>query len=144
MAAVGSLFLYVFYFVLGASGLILLILTFASKRRVKPWTLAGGLGFLAFLGYLLYEDRIGYKERQLQQVGTYYLTSYPSCDSCVLELKDDMTYEIRSKGNVIETSNWHYEVGGDYWILYLDYDRKQLGSGYYAYKKSILRNPRTP
>ena len=57
------------------------------------------------------------------------MTTYRNCDSCYLELKENMTCIVVNKGKIIEQSNWHYEVGGDYWITYLDNDKHQLGSG---------------
>ena len=75
-----------------------------------------------------------YRNSQLDKVGIYYLTNNPKCELCYLELKEDMTYTIINKGEVIEKSNWHFESGGDYWITYLDNDKSQLGFGNYEYK----------
>lgn len=139
MSALGELFIYVIYFVLGAAGIIFLVLTFTAKKSMKLWTLIGSL----FFGYLFfhfksYQDYI-YKQNQLSVVGTYYLTSYPNCDSCYLELKENMIYIVVDKGKILKQSKWHYEVGGDYWITYLDNDRYQLGSGQYSYDRYELK-----
>ncbi|MFL5748428.1 MAG: hypothetical protein ACJ751_27395 [Niastella sp.] len=53
-----------------------------------------------------------------------------------------MTYIIVSKGKIVETSIWHYEMGGDYFITFLNNDSDQLGSGAYAYKDYKLKYPR--
>lgn len=139
MPALGELFIYLIYvfLVLGAVGFI--YLTFYLKKSRKPWTILGCIlcCFLFFNYRSCLKD--AYKRSQLTQVGIYYLTEYPNCDNCKLELKEDMTYEVRSNGKVIEKSNWHYEVGGDYWITYLNNDNHHLGSGNYAYKEYDLK-----
>ncbi|MES2662385.1 MAG: hypothetical protein V4629_03685 [Pseudomonadota bacterium] len=139
MSALGELLIYFIYFVLGLGTLLFLALTFTAKRTIRVWA---GLGTL-FLGFLLFSFKScqsdNYKENQLSQVGLYYLTDYPNCDSCIIELKENQTYEVTKHGQIIERSDWHYEVGGDYWITYLDNNNYQLGSGKFAYKKSKLK-----
>jgi hypothetical protein len=138
-SALGELFVYIIYFVLGIACIFFVRLTFTTKRQNKIWTGFAGLFFIFLLfKYHSYLSN-SYKKNQLSQVGLYYLTNYPNCDSCVLELKENQTYQIKRKGQIIEQSNWHYEVGGDYFILYLDNDKHQLGSGDYAYEKYNLK-----
>ena len=139
MSALGELFIYVIYFVLGLACIIFLLLTFTSKKSIKPWTLIASILFCFLFFTFKSCQKENYKQNQLSVVGTYYLTSYPNCDSCYLELRENMTYIVVDKGKIIESSNWHYEVGGDYFITYLDNDRHQLGSGDYSYERYKLK-----
>jgi hypothetical protein len=141
MSAISELIVLLIFVLLGVCGLAFIFLTFKVRRSNKPWTLLTSFLFI-FLIFCFRSCEInGYKNSQLHQVGIYYLTNFPNCDDCILELKEDMTYQVRSKNKVIENSNWHFESGGDYWITYLDNDRSQLGSGDYAYKKYHLKYP---
>ena len=139
MSALGELFIYIIYFVLGILSIGFLVLTMTSKKKTKILT---GLATL-FFGFLLFSFKScqsrNYKENQLSQVGLYYLTEYPDCDFCIIELKENQTYEVTKNGQVIERSNWHYEVGGDYLITYLDNDKYQLGNGKFEYYKYKLK-----
>ncbi|HKC67609.1 MAG TPA: hypothetical protein VKG26_05225 [Bacteroidia bacterium] len=140
MSAIGELIIYFIYFILGLTCLIFFISTLLlSKKRAKIWT---GLATLVF-GFLLFSFKScqssHYKKNQLEHVGLYYLTSYPNCDSCIIELKENQTYQVSKRGQIIEQSNWHYEVGGDYWIVYLDNDNYQLGCGKFAYQVYKLK-----
>ena len=141
MAALGELAVYIIYLLLAIGGLVFLFFTFRVKRSIKPFTLLGFGLFVFLIAKYSSHNKEVYRDWQLQHVGIYYLTDHPDCDSCVLELKEDMTYEVRSGNKVIEKSNWHFESGGDYWITYLDHDRHQLGAGDYAYKKYKLKYP---
>jgi hypothetical protein len=139
MSALGELFIYVIYAVLAMACIISLLLSFTSKKQTKPWAFIASLLFaFLFFGFRSCQ-KSNYKENQLSVVGTYYLTSYPSCDSCYLELKEDMTYLVMNKGKIVESSNWYYEVGGDFFITYLNNDKYQLGSGNYSYKDYTLK-----
>jgi len=144
MSALGELIIYVVYFMLGLHCIIFIVLTITSKKSTKPWTLLASLMFVfLFFNFKSCQDN-NYKRNQLSVVGVYYLTNYPNCDSCYLELKENMSYVIVNEGKVIEQSNWHYEVGGDYWIIYLDNDRHQLGSGEYFYERYKLKHSNDP
>jgi hypothetical protein len=139
MSALGELLIYFIYFVLGLGSLLFLALAFISKRTTKIWASLAAL----FFGSLFFSFRSwqndNYKKNQLSQVGKYYLTDYPNCNSCIIELKENLTYEVTNSGKIIEQSNWHFEVGGDYWITYLDNDNYRLGSGKFTYKKYKLK-----
>jgi hypothetical protein len=39
----------------------------------------------------------------------------------------------------VEKGDWHYEVGGDYWITYLNGRKSILGEGIYSYQKYNLK-----
>lgn len=139
LSALSELVDYIVYFLLGLACIIFFGLTFTSKRKNKIWTGLAGL----FFTFLLFSYKScltdGYKKNQLMHVGLYYLTNYPNCDSCVLELKENQKYEVTKQGQIIEQSNWHYEVGGDYFIVYLDSNKHQLGSGDYSFKEYELK-----
>ena len=139
MTAFGELIVYFIYFFLGAGTIVFLVLTFKTRKSFKPWALMGVILFCLLLFRYNSYLKDSYKKKQLDQVGTYYLTNYPNCDSCILVLKEDMTYEIKSKSKTVERSNWHYESGGDYFITYLDNDRHQLGAGDYSYNHYKLK-----
>ncbi|UOQ70763.1 hypothetical protein [Hymenobacter cellulosilyticus] len=81
------------------------------------------------------------READLSQVGLYYLTAYPQCRPCTLELKENNRFVIRDSTSVKETGPWRYESGQDYWITYLN-TSDQLGSGKYAYSGYRLTRKR--
>jgi hypothetical protein len=141
MSALGELIIYVIYFILGLLSVVFLILTIKSKNSIKPWTLIACIlfGFLLYCFKSFQNDK--YRKNQLSVVGVYYLTNYPDCDSCYIEIKENMTYIVVNKGKIAEQSIWHYEVGGDYWITYLDNDRHQLGYREYSYEFYRLKYP---
>ncbi len=141
MFALGEVIIYFIYFILGLPCIIFLILTITSKKSSKEWNFLSSLMFGSLFFYFKSCQDESYKRDQLSVVGVYYLDNYPNCDSCYLELKENMKYIIVNKGEIIEQSNWHFEAGGDYFILYLDNDRNQLGSGKYSYQHYQLKYP---
>lgn len=141
MAAISELLIYFIYFILGLTSIVFFVLTFTTKKQNKIWTGVAGLFFTFLLFNFKSYESDNYKKNQLSQVGFYYLTNYPNCDSCVLELKENQMYQVTKRGQIIEQSNWHYEVGGDYFIVYLDNDKHQLGSGDFVYEKYKLKYP---
>ncbi len=143
MWAIGELITLIIYFFLGLSTVVFLLLAVTLKKR-QTRLLALGPGL--FFGFLLlcfkfYQDR-NYKKSQLNQVGIYYLTDYPDCDSCYIELNENMTYKIVNKSQAIENGDWHYESGGDFWITYLNGTKDQLGNGKYSYHDYQLKYTR--
>jgi hypothetical protein len=142
MNGVGELLIFIINLFLGLTSLMLFVQAFTKYKTIKPRILSySAIFFILFCMLKSCRDK-GYHNAQLEQVGIYYLTNYPNCDSCYVELKEDMTYDLVRKDTVIKTSDWHFESGGDYWILYLDKDRYQLGSGDFEYKKYKLKYPR--
>jgi hypothetical protein len=135
MSALSELIVPAIFVLLALFALGFLYLTFKVKRSRKPWTLLAAILSICLIFSFRSFRAEAYRYSQLDQIGVYYLTNYPGCEDCILELKEDMTYDVRNKGKILETSDWHYESGGDYWITYLDFDRHQLGSGDYAFKK---------
>ena len=140
MWALGELFVYIIYFLLGLASIAFLIVAITTRRqhKLRAGIMAVISGFL-LIGFNTCRNN-NYAANQLTQVGLYYLSTYPHCDSCILELKENQTYEVTSRGKIIEQSNWHYEVGGDYLIVYLDNNKHQLGYGDYKFDKFKLTN----
>jgi len=138
MAAIGELIIYFIYFILGLSFVTFLILSLTSKKTKKPFMIIS-----IFFGLLMIIFKScqykGYINDQKEQVGIYYLTKYPNCNSCYIELKEDMTYVIEKSGGIIKKGTWHHESGGDYWITYLDGENYQLGSGDFSYTDYKLK-----
>lgn len=139
ITALSELFDDIIYFLLGLACVMFFGLTFTVKRKNRIWTALAGCFFVFLLFKFKFYSNDVYKKNQLSKVGVYYLTNYPDCDSCVLELKENQKYVVINNGRVVEQSNWHYKVGGDYFIVYLDNDKHQLGSGDYAYTKYKLK-----
>lgn len=139
MSAFVELLIYFIYFILGFGTLLFLAWAFTTKRKTKIWAILAALFFgILFFSFKSCQDGY-YKKNQISKVGQYNLTDYPNCTSCIIELKENQTFEVTNSGKIIEQGNWHYEVGGDYWITYLDNDNYQLGSGKFAYKKYKLK-----
>ena len=129
MAGLGELIILLIQWGLGLLAFVFLFLVFKVKPKEKVWMLAGSLfSYFLFFSFRSHLNDL-YLDNQRDQVGIYYLTNYPDCDNCILELKEDHTYEVRDDYKILEQSDWHYESGGDYWITYLDNDNHQLGSG---------------
>ena len=139
MSAIGALIIFMIFFILGLICIVYFIKALgADSSRKKRYLITSSIVFLLFTFLKSGKDR-SYLQAQMGEVGIYYLTDYPNCDSCYIDLKENMTYNIINQGKVVETSNWHHEEGGDYWITYLNNDRYQLGSGEMAYKKYKLK-----
>ncbi len=143
MNGLGELILYFIYFVLAASAVLFLILTFIVKRKGKIITVI----FLLLSVLLFFQfnscNNENYKIVQKREVGIYHLTKYPNCTNCFVRLNEDMTYNVLKNDTIIETSNWHTEIGQDYWIIYMNNDKDQLGSGRFSYdtcKKKYIEN----
>ncbi len=139
MSAIGELLIYIIYIILGFLFLVFLILGLLSKTTKRTF-----FNICIFFGFVLIVFKScqynSYLNNQNNQVGIYYLTNYPNCDSCYLELKENMTYIIVKDGENIRNGTWHHESGGDYWITYLDGKKHQLGSGDYSYTNYKLKN----
>jgi hypothetical protein len=137
MSALGELLILVIYFFLGVASLAFLVFFFFVRRSFKFLSLFGSF-FFCFLFFLFKSNQDNnYRNNHLRQVGVYILKNYRGCIDCKIELKEDMTYVVLDSGTKLESSNWHYEMGGDYFITWLDNDRKQLGSGDYEYSRFI-------
>lgn len=127
------------YLVLAVPCVAFLLMAFFSGRRWRPWAVLGIILFGGLLLWFRWSQYENYRANQLSVVGVYFLTSYPNCEACVLELREDKSYTVVDNRRVVEQSNWHHEVGGDYWITYLDSDKSQLGTGRYKYERYVLK-----
>lgn len=135
MNGLGELILYVIYYFLLATGLIFLILTFFVKRKIKFITIIFSvISIFLFFQFKSCKEE-NYKIVQKRQVGIYYLTEYPNCKDCFVRLNDNMTYDVVKNDKIIETSNWHYEIGQDYFITYMNNGKDQLGYNRFSYDK---------
>lgn len=144
MSGLGELLVFMLYALLGSSAIICILMIIASNSKLLK--LLYFIGFIAgaalFFLYYNYKSN-SHRASELEYVGTYYLTDFPNCNSCKVVLKADNTYEVRKEAYVIETGDWHYESGGDYWIVYMNNKDDQLGSGRFAYKEqNELKNER--
>ncbi|WP_298757108.1 hypothetical protein [uncultured Psychroserpens sp.] len=132
MSALGELIIFGIYGIL----IIPIILTFiVFTKRKKKWSgfiyiLISSIPLMLF-SYSQYQNN---RESELLYVGTYYLTDYYECKSCIIKLKEDNTYSVINNDHEIESGKWNYRSGGDYWIVDLG-DYGQLGSGKFKYTK---------
>jgi hypothetical protein len=138
MWALGELLVLIIYIVLALPPLIMLLLTihrWNSNHSVRKtnviWLIALSLPFLIFVISNVHKHR----QHTLRYVGTYYLSSYPNCDGCKLELNRNMRYRVFNDIKTFESGKWHFESGGDYTITYIG-KSEQLGSGIFLYYKS--------
>ena len=139
MAALGEVFILFIYISLGAFNVFFLVFIFVWRKALKPFAVLGCVMYAyLFFSFKSCQDNI-YKNQQRSRVGIYYLTNYPNCPSCVLELKEDNTYRVTSEEKQLEQGDWHYEVGGDYFIVYMNNDTDQLDHGRFEYTESILK-----
>ena len=138
MNGAAELVIIVFYLLVAFFALRFLWISYEYRSSKKKYPyLAFAMAFLAFVIWYPYQSRIRKVKADMENVGAYTLTKYPNCKSCVAVLKSNMTYTVLDKKNVIEVGDWHYEVGQDYWIVYLNGKHDQLGSGKYVFSKFI-------
>jgi hypothetical protein len=135
MFAIGELLVYVLQ-----GGLILLTLlgirrwhrADSSRKKVLAMAqvfLASGLLIRGF--YLQ-------KKEENEYIGTYLLTDYPECPTCVLYLQPANHYEVRQGRYVKEQGPWHFESGSDYWAVEIG-EGGQLGSGRFNYDYDVRK-----
>ena len=142
MWAIGALLVYVIYFILALLGFSFWANAYMSTERTsKILSSIAGLifvGLIVWLKICQFQDR---RQENLEAVGIYYLTNYPDCNSCSIELKEDLTYAVLKTNAVLETGDWHTDSYADFWATYLNGERDQLGSGKYEYKTYALKYP---
>ena len=135
MSGTGELFVWLIYVFLFANGFIFLWLGFVSKRKfLKLIYAAISVSFFVLLVLYIYHLKSGHRQSELEYVGAYRLTDYPNCDTCIAILKENNSFDILKGHTIIETGNWHYESGGDYFIVYIGEEKEQLGSGRFKYE----------
>lgn len=133
MAALGVVIVWFIYLLLGLSSLYgIKRWATATATSTKGWAIAqavvSGTTLVLLVGFHLANHR----RAEDEYVGTYSLTIYPHCPTCMLHLRPDRLFEVRQGSTVKEQGRWHYESGGDYFIVYINEDG-QLGSGKYTY-----------
>jgi hypothetical protein len=151
MSALGELISKIIYWIIILGGLVSLILAIILKGISKK-AISAVICLLCIILILFISKKIktDYRRMQLKHVGTYYLTKYPNCDSCIAILKDDNMYEVKQNKKTFESGNWHFEMGGDYLIVYMNNDSGKLGSGRFQFDKFkdtnnvIYNSPLTP
>lgn len=133
MSAIGELIILIIYAILSLAVLISAIKLFKSEAK-KPKIVWGIV--LLFFGVLLtsfaYSQYANHRNAELEKVGTYHLTQYPNCPDCILILKENNSYEIMDRQNILDQGNWEYKSGGDYWITEIG-ETGQLGNDIYSY-----------
>jgi hypothetical protein len=140
LGELGKLFIAVIYIILSLPILLLLFILIhriISKRKTAKlliWTVLSSIPLIVF-SYAQYEK---HRKEDLSQVGTYFLNEYPNCSDCKLILSEDNTYVVTGTNSQIESGEWRYDEGNDYFIVTLSNGR-QLGSGQYQYYKYELK-----
>lgn len=136
MSALGELLTYIIYISLILSALTFLILIWYKRTFIR--ILLFSLSFVLLL-IIWFTQHNNYNQLQADQAGIYYLTDFPNCKSCYIELKEDMTYEVINDNKISEKGNWHHQEGTDFDITYINKD-EQLGYGRFAFKEFKLNN----
>lgn len=139
MAAFGIVIVYFIYGVLGLFALYGIRRWYkadSSLQKASAIVQTGlGIGLLLLLvGMSFYRHR----KDENAYIGTYMLTAYPDCPTCVLHLNSNNQYEVRQGDLVKEQGPWYYESGGDYWIVHMNHG--QLGLGMYEYDFDARKN----
>ena len=131
MSAIGELIVWIIYAILCIPPIVTLVIL-RKNKSIKNGTIYFVVASLplALIAYSQYSNQI---EAELEYVAKYYLSAYPNCDSCVLQLKRDNSYSVTLNGNELEHGNWKYRSGGDYWIVDIG-AYGQLGTGKYKYR----------
>src|SRR3569833_2611328 len=138
MSALGELLILVAYVVLIVTGFILAVKIFTAKKAfAKICFAAGSVFFFMFVLWLIVGTRTARRAAELERAGTYHLTSYPNCNSCKAVLLEDNTYIILNRDSVLAKGDWHFEMGGDYLIIYLNGENDQMGNGDYQYDSFV-------
>ncbi|WP_299334064.1 hypothetical protein [uncultured Psychroserpens sp.] len=132
MSALGELFIWIIYALLCIPTLAIILILIADRKRHKSKRLIYLLISLLPVSLFAYHQHSEHRQQELKYVGVYYLTTYPSCNSCTLHLNKDNTYEVHRDSTKIEHGNWSYRSGSDYWIVDIG-ESGQLGSGNYTY-----------
>ena len=133
LGALSSLLTWIAYFILALPPLWLLTLLILREKEYRKKGLAYFSVALLPLIILVYTNYTTFREKELKYVGSYSLTDYPNCSSCILILYKNNSYEVKNEGKNVEEGEWKYRTGSDYWIIDIG-EFGQLGSGIYQYK----------
>ena len=135
MFGLGELVILLIYLILCIPPLLIIALLVLREKEF----LTKGLIYLtlALLPIILFSHHqyAKHREAELKYVGTYYLSEFPNCDSCILHLKDNNSYSVTTQEHEIENGAWEYCSGSDYFIVYIG-EYGQLGGGDYKYSYS--------
>jgi hypothetical protein len=129
MAAIGELLVYLL------QGLLVLLALVGIRRLYQAASARKRLLAIAQIisaSGLLLRGFYLQKEAENKYIGTYVLTAYPACTTCLLALKPANQYEVRQGDLVKEAGSWHYKSGGDYWAVEIG-DNGRLGTGRFDY-----------
>ncbi|CAN5546654.1 hypothetical protein BH11BAC3_BH11BAC3_22330 [soil metagenome] len=135
MWALGELF-YGFIYVLLALGFLIFLSASVFVKRRKIMYFVWSVVFASLFYIYHTNNKNTYKISQLQYVGSYDLTNYPNCDSCILIFKEDNTYNVTKNSKIIESGDWHYDFGADYFIVYINQEKERLGHGRFKYQNA--------
>ncbi|HEX8330328.1 MAG TPA: hypothetical protein VF629_22550 [Hymenobacter sp.] len=134
--------LLLFYILPGVFALRFLFLLLSAKNSATRRKAAVGfVALAALLIFFVFRKQQLDKDREQDKLGTYYLTHYPNCRPCELELRENNTFVVRQYNAIRATGRWRFESGQDYWITYLN-EHDQLGSGKYQYTEYRLKHGR--
>ena len=131
MWAIGELIVLVIYVILSIPP-ILIVIRLKRKKTFPVKKLTYLVIAIIPLFLFSYSQYTNHRNAELQYVGVYYLTDYPNCISCVLNLNANNSYKVVFDQEIIEQGKWKYSSGGDYWIVDIG-EHGQLGSGKYRY-----------
>jgi len=142
MNALGELFIYVIYGVFIILSIAFFMRTLISKKKWAKWIWgsATAFWFTCLIFFAIHMKNVK-RSNDLSIVGTYNLTQYPNCINCKAVLDENYTFTITNGIKVFEKGIWRYEVGGDYFVIYLNKNGDQLGSGDYKYNTYKLKYP---
>ena len=137
MSAISELLGFAMYFFLIIGSITFLVSAWLSKVKYKQtvYIILGILCLVVSIAWFV-SSKITFHKWELEHVGIYYLDDYPNCLSCELELKTDKTFIVSEGKKILEKGDWHFEIGGDYFIIYLNGEDDQLGSGKFKYTVS--------
>jgi hypothetical protein len=134
MEFLGELLVYVIYGGIISFGILLGYQACVLKRTFARVLFAfGSLICFAFAGYTYISDKNYTRAMELQHAGTYRLTNYPNCSPCKAVLNEDNTYKVVSEDSVFEKGDWHFEMGDDYLIVFVNGKNDQMGGGRFEY-----------
>ena len=123
LAEIVELFIYVVLCIPPA--FVLLLITMREKGF---WKRGIGYLFIAAIPLLFfgYSDYSKQNSEEHKYIGSYSLTHYPNCPSCVLKLNMNNSFVITDLGTLIKEGEWQYESGQDYSFVVVG-DMGQLG-----------------
>lgn len=140
VAVFAELIMLIVYACLIVAGTLFGAKAFRAKTNFARTAWAtGSVIFFAFFSWMVVSKTNAKRNAELERAGTYHLTAYPNCNSCKAVLHEDNTYDIITRDSILAKGNWHFAMGGDYLIIYLNGEKNQMGNGDYQYDSFIHR-----